>query len=143
MTANHGESHGLIPQPHGGALRNGGTNKGGTGRPPSEVRIKAAQLGYRVIEEGLGILDDPERLKELSKADLARFGELGLRYGVGSKVEVQVSSEAFMQAVGAAGARTLDPETFNAFLVALEEELGNLGFSHGDEGLSDAIVIEV
>lgn len=28
----------LIPQPHGGALRNGGTNKGGTGRPPSIIR---------------------------------------------------------------------------------------------------------
>jgi hypothetical protein len=27
----------LVPQPHGGALRYGGTNKGGTGRPPSEV----------------------------------------------------------------------------------------------------------
>jgi hypothetical protein len=27
----------LIPQPHGGAIRNGGTNKGGTGPPPSTV----------------------------------------------------------------------------------------------------------
>lgn len=30
----------LIPQPHGGALRNGGTNKGGTGRPPSIIRAE-------------------------------------------------------------------------------------------------------
>lgn len=28
----------LIPQPHGGALRNGGTNRGGTGRPPNVIR---------------------------------------------------------------------------------------------------------
>lgn len=28
----------LIKQPHGGALRNGGTNVGGTGRPPSAIR---------------------------------------------------------------------------------------------------------
>lgn len=28
----------LITQPHGGAIRNGGTNKGGPGRPPSALR---------------------------------------------------------------------------------------------------------
>lgn len=28
----------LIPQKHGGALMTGGTNKGGTGRPPDEFR---------------------------------------------------------------------------------------------------------
>lgn len=30
----------LIPQEHGGALRNGGTNKGGPGRPPSVLRAE-------------------------------------------------------------------------------------------------------
>lgn len=29
---------GIRPQEHGGALRSGGTNKGGTGRPPSVIR---------------------------------------------------------------------------------------------------------
>lgn len=33
----------LIPQPHGGALRNGGTNAGGTGRPPNWWRERAAE----------------------------------------------------------------------------------------------------
>lgn len=28
----------LVPQPHGGALRRGGTNKGGSGRPPDAFR---------------------------------------------------------------------------------------------------------
>jgi hypothetical protein len=28
----------LIRQPHGGALRNGGTNRGGTGRPPKAFK---------------------------------------------------------------------------------------------------------
>lgn len=30
----------LIPQRHGGALRNGGTNKGGPGRTPNVIRAK-------------------------------------------------------------------------------------------------------
>lgn len=36
----------LIPQPHGGALLNGGLpgNIGGTGRPPSEIRKKLADI---------------------------------------------------------------------------------------------------
>lgn len=34
----------LIPQPHGGALRNGGTNKGGTGRPPKAFKDFLAEL---------------------------------------------------------------------------------------------------
>ena len=41
------------PQPHGGALRNGGTNAGGTGRPLSAVKI--AQR-----------LNPPEALQRLS-----------------------------------------------------------------------------
>jgi hypothetical protein len=34
----------LRPQPHGGALRNGGTNKGGTGRPPDEFKALCREL---------------------------------------------------------------------------------------------------
>lgn len=34
----------LKPQPHGGAIRHGGTNKGGPGRPPSEFRRVARKL---------------------------------------------------------------------------------------------------
>ena len=33
----------LTPQKHGGALRNGGTNRGGTGRPPNVIRAKFRQ----------------------------------------------------------------------------------------------------
>lgn len=44
-----------IPQPHGGALNAGGTpgNKGGTGRPPSEVRrafLEALQGGPAALQ---------------------------------------------------------------------------------------------
>ena len=61
---NHGVKHGegvetgeLRPQPHGGALRNGGTNKGGSGRPPSEIRSACREHGYTQIAN-LGKLAD-------------------------------------------------------------------------------------
>jgi hypothetical protein len=44
----------LIPQPHGGAIRNGGTNAGGTGRPPDEVRRAYRELG---ATKGFNLVD--------------------------------------------------------------------------------------
>lgn len=45
----HGTKHGLpvgamIPQPHGGRLRNGGTNRGGSGRRPDRIKKLAGKL---------------------------------------------------------------------------------------------------
>jgi len=45
----HGDDHGpktgeLIPQPHGGAIRWGGTNKGGAGRPRDEFRAELREI---------------------------------------------------------------------------------------------------
>jgi hypothetical protein len=37
----------LVPQKHGGALRNGGTNRGGPGRPPDEFKRICAELASR------------------------------------------------------------------------------------------------
>ena len=37
----------LVPQPHGGALRNGGTNKGGSGRPPDLFKRRLRQARDR------------------------------------------------------------------------------------------------
>jgi hypothetical protein len=45
----------LIPQPHGGALRNGGTNRGGPGRPPDAVRAAYRELG---ATKGFGFISD-------------------------------------------------------------------------------------
>lgn len=39
----------LIPQAHGGALRHGGTNKGGSGRPPSAIRAVAREKFDKLI----------------------------------------------------------------------------------------------
>lgn len=53
---NHGAKHGLIPQPHGGALRNGGPNKGGTGRPKDEFlqwcaeAVSSPKVRQRIVE---------------------------------------------------------------------------------------------
>ena len=62
MSENNGGNNGLAPQPHGGALRTGGTlgNKGGTGRPKNEIRDTAR----RNFDEAMPLLEeikqDPE-----------------------------------------------------------------------------------
>ena len=41
----------LVPMPHGGALRAGGTNKGGPGRPPAVLRLKSREQYERLLDE--------------------------------------------------------------------------------------------
>lgn len=53
----------MIPQPHGGALRNGGTNRGGSGRPPDEFK---AEMGR--------IASSDEALAYLQRCALGEFG---------------------------------------------------------------------
>ena len=69
---NHGENHGqeneMIPQPHGGALRNGGTNRGGTGRPKSEIRKACAEAFDSRIPRLLQIMDEASTPAEYMKA---------------------------------------------------------------------------
>lgn len=43
----------MIPQPHGGALRNGGPNAGGSGRPRNEIRDRLAAI---VDEDGVAFI---------------------------------------------------------------------------------------
>jgi hypothetical protein len=71
----------LVQQPHGGALRNGsqpGTNAGGTGRPPSQIRAAYAhsfdQRRY-IYEE---IADDPRERSAERRAALDSMGKFGL-----------------------------------------------------------------
>ena len=55
----------LVPQPHGGAIRNGGTNKGGPGRPASALR-EALRGSF---EERMAVLEsivDGEPVQEIS-----------------------------------------------------------------------------
>ncbi len=77
---NHGENHGqeneMIPQPHGGALRNGGTNRGGTGRPKSEIRKACAEAFDSRIPRLLQIMDEASTPAEYMKA-LDLLGKYG------------------------------------------------------------------
>ncbi len=67
----------LVPQKHGGSLRNGGTNKGGPGRPPSKVRQRCRDSFEDRLPFLEGVVDDDEeRMSERLKAHemLGRFG---------------------------------------------------------------------
>jgi hypothetical protein len=76
----------MIPQPHGGALRRGGTNKGGPGRPPSWFReLARAKLERHVLLEELAKM---ARSPEVEPRDRIRAIEALLRYGVGTREEV-------------------------------------------------------
>jgi len=50
----------LVPQPHGGALRHGGTNAGGSGRPPALIRAALRESFFNRIHIAESIADDPE-----------------------------------------------------------------------------------
>lgn len=52
----------LVPQPHGGALRHGGTNKGGTGRPPDQFRKWCREVlgGKPTVAAVQKIADNPD-----------------------------------------------------------------------------------
>jgi hypothetical protein len=63
MSENHVENHvNGIPGRNGGTLRNGGTNKGGTGRPKNEIREAARrdfEAAMPLIAETALNLDHP------------------------------------------------------------------------------------
>jgi hypothetical protein len=71
----------LVQQPHGGALRNGsqpGTNAGGAGRPPSQIRAAYAHSFDKrryIYEE---IADDPREKSAERRAALDSMGKFGL-----------------------------------------------------------------
>ena len=71
----------LIQQPHGGALLSGGVegNRGGSGRPPSAVRLRCLAGFFERIGVAETIADDPaanprDRLAALDL--LAKYGGL-------------------------------------------------------------------
>jgi hypothetical protein len=68
----------LVPQPHGGALRNGGTNKGGPGRPASEVIARA--LGS--FDERIPVLEEIADNAAAADADRIRAVDKLAKYGL-------------------------------------------------------------
>ncbi len=81
----------LIAQEHGGALRNGGTNKGGTGRPPNALRGSMREI----LEKGLPHLEefvtgDREGAKP---SDQLRAIEIAAKFGLDVKVDKSLVDE--------------------------------------------------
>src|SRR5690348_17498928 len=77
----------LVPQPHGGALRHGGPNKGGTGRPPDAIRA--------AMREKLDVaLPKLWRDYEAGAIDALGFANFLAKYGLGAKELVIASTEA-------------------------------------------------
>lgn len=70
----------LIPQPHGGALRNGGTNRGGPGRPASEIRA-AARDGFEVTLSKISKLVAEK--EDIALTELCRAADVQGKYGMG------------------------------------------------------------
>lgn len=73
----------LIPQGHGGALRNGGTNRGGPGRPRSAIRDACA----RSFDERIAVAEKIADSRKATRLDKLRALDLLGKYGGLHKIE--------------------------------------------------------
>jgi hypothetical protein len=85
----------LVPQAHGGALRHGGTNRGGPGRPPSAIRATARQA----FDEALPIVAKIVRGKETKDSDRIRGADVLGKYGMGHPVSIDDVRECWRQQI--------------------------------------------
>ena len=110
----------LVPQPHGGALRNGstpGTNAGGTGRPPSAIREKLRGSFSNRIATLERIADDDGQ----TTADRIRALDLLAKYGLGTTRELTVETvRGRLEETIRAIEETLAPEEAEKLLDRLE-----------------------
>jgi hypothetical protein len=70
----------LVRQRNGGALRNGGTNRGGTGRPPEAIRASIRDSLDALLPTVLEIAYDTDA----TATDRLRAIEFHARYGLGT-----------------------------------------------------------
>ena len=77
----------LVPMPNGGALRNGGPNKGGPGRPPEAIRAQSREAYERIIAE-----IQSRDLTDASLSELALLANTVGRYGMGTANRLDVAS---------------------------------------------------
>lgn len=85
-------AHAVVPmreQPHGGALRTGGTNKGGPGRPKSEVRAAALEGAEKAIPKLVAMIEN-KTLHTKRPEVVIQASERLLKYGLGTQTEVSV-----------------------------------------------------
>jgi len=106
----------LIPQPHGGALRYGGTNRGGTGRPPSEIRQRLRGSfadRIKILEE---IADKAE-----ANQDRIRALDILAKYGLGTTKELTVEHvQDKLKATLAVISDSLPPDQAESIISKLE-----------------------
>lgn len=118
----------IVPQVHGGALRNGGTNKGGPGAPSSQVLHLCAAVGRKGLLEAERLLDSGQ----LRPFEVAQLAALGLKYSqttrhttvtVGARRCVQACLEAAQAWCESEG---LSPEQGVRFVRALNASLAEV-----------------
>lgn len=79
----------LVPQPNGrGALRYGGTNKGGTGRPPNALRGSMREI----LEKGLPHLEEFVT-GDAKPSDQLRAIKIAAKFGLDVKVDKSLVDE--------------------------------------------------
>lgn len=83
----------LVPQPHGGAIRQGGNpgNKGG-GRPPNIIRQAMRGLLDGSLEE-VERRFSPEEIIKMSDQDLARYIDTLGKLAIGTKAQLSGPDE--------------------------------------------------
>lgn len=138
------KSTALIPQDHGGALRPGGTNAGGPGRPPSAVRavlreayedripfLRALADGKPITlrtatsskhSDGKRTVESKRRVFTPGIADRLAAMEQLARYGIGTTKEVSVDAvKAKVEAMLNVLKEQLDPELYDRLLPKLRQ----------------------
>ena len=93
----------LRPQAHGGALRNGGPNRGGTGRPPSVIRqrlrgsfeeriavLEAIADGEAVERVRLPSGEETDTRKSAAVSERLKAIDLLAKYGLGTTKELSI-----------------------------------------------------
>lgn len=108
-------------QPHGGALRSGGTNRGGPGRPPSAVRETARTL-YDERLPILAAIADDSSMRPTDRIQAVH--ELG-RVGMGTAVSMEDVRERIvrqLEAVRDWGLHEgISPECIRSLVLAMQD----------------------
>jgi hypothetical protein len=95
----------LIPQPHGGALRNGGTNAGGPGRPADLVR----QRLVGAFEERIDVLERIADGRPVEEVDVPLYLVLEHATCPKCKGALQAKDAASLMMVSIRGLRSAKP----------------------------------
>lgn len=134
----------LIPQDHGGALRPGGTNAGGPGRPPSAIRavlreayedripfLQALADGKPITlrtatsskhSDGKRTVESKRRVFTPGVADRLAAMEQLARYGIGTTKEVSVEAvKTKVEAMLNVLKQELEPELYQRLLPQLRQ----------------------